>query len=92
MGRELRFRVTWPQQIEADLTKTAMVRPHGVFRSENMQARLVMMIHESIWVEAPVQDEPEMKRLIRDVMITIGDLDVPLEVDFERPVGAESKE
>ena len=42
---ERQFRVTWPQQIEADLMKTAMVRLHRIFKRRNMKTRLVMTIH-----------------------------------------------
>jgi DNA polymerase I-like protein with 3'-5' exonuclease and polymerase domains len=48
-----------------------------------MQARLVMMIHDSIWVECPKKEESEVKRLMERMMVTAGNLDVPLKVDFE---------
>jgi len=41
---ERQFRVTWPQQIEADLIKTAMLQLDQLFRGRNMKARIVMMI------------------------------------------------
>jgi DNA polymerase I len=36
---ERQFRVTWPQQIEADLIKTAMLLLDRIFRGRNMKAR-----------------------------------------------------
>ena len=50
---ERQFRVTWAQQIEADLIKTAILRLDREFRHQNMRARIVMMIHDSLWIEAP---------------------------------------
>lgn len=80
---ERRFRATWTQQIEADLIKTAMVRLDTIFRRRGMKAQLVMMIHDSIWVECPKDEEVEVKRLMERMMVTAGKLDVPLKVDFE---------
>jgi DNA polymerase-1 len=80
---ERQFRVTWPQQIEADLIKTSMVRLDKIFKKRELEARLVMMIHDSIWVETPSDEEPEIRSIMEDVMTTAGELDVPLEVDFE---------
>jgi DNA polymerase I-like protein with 3'-5' exonuclease and polymerase domains len=41
---ERSFKVTWPQQIEADLIKTAMLRLDRIFRRRKMGAHIVMMI------------------------------------------------
>ena len=54
---ERQFPVTWPQQIEADLIKTAMVGLDNGFRQNVMRARIAMMIHDSIWVEASAEEE-----------------------------------
>jgi len=77
------FRVTWPQQVEADLIKTAMLRLDRIFRRRNVKARIVMMIHDALWVEAPQEEETEVRHFIRRMMTTAGRLRVPLEVDME---------
>jgi DNA polymerase-1 len=69
---ERKFRVTVPQQIEADLIKTAMVRLHRIFHSLNMGARIVMMIHDALWVEAPRKEEAEVRHLVTRMMETAG--------------------
>jgi DNA polymerase-1 len=69
---ERKFRVTVPQQIEADLIKTAMVRLHRIFRRRNMGARIVMMIHDALWVEAPKEEAEEVSHLVRRMMETAG--------------------
>jgi DNA polymerase I len=79
---ERQFRVTWPQQIEADLIKTAMLKLDRSLRERGMGARVVMMIHDSLWLEAPLQEEPEVRRLMTRMMTTAGKLSVPLEVDI----------
>lgn len=80
---ERQFRVTWPQQIEADLIKTSMVKLAEALEDRGMRARLVMMVHDSIWIEAPVAEEAEVRRLMRTFMTEAGELEVPLEVDFD---------
>jgi DNA polymerase-1 len=80
---ERQFRVTWPQQIEADLIKTSMVKLGEVLEDRGMKARLVMMIHDSIWIEAPAAEGTEVRKLMRTFMTETGKLDVPLEIDFE---------
>ena len=61
---ERQFRVTWPQQIEADLMKTAMVRLDRIFRRRNMKARIVMMIHDALWVECPEDEAEQVRHLV----------------------------
>jgi DNA polymerase-1 len=78
------FRVTWPQQIEADLIKTAMVRLDRIFRRRKMGARIVMAIHDALWVEGPHQEAGQIRHLMRRMMTTAGKLDVALAVDFEQ--------
>jgi DNA polymerase I len=67
---ERSFRVTLPQQIEADLIKTAMVRLARIFRRRNVKARIVMMIHDALWVECPEGEVDQVRHLVRRMMST----------------------
>jgi DNA polymerase-1 len=80
---ERQFRATWPQQIEADLIKTAMLRLNRIFKSRDMKAQILMMIHDALWVEAPSEEATEVRHLIQRMMTTAAKLTVPLEVDFK---------
>lgn len=80
---ERQFRVTWPQEIEADLIKTSMLRLDRIFRRRNMDARIVMMIHDALWVECPEKETEQVRNLVRKMMTKAGKLDVPLTVGFE---------
>jgi DNA polymerase I len=81
---ERSFKVTRPQQIEADLIKTAMVRLDRIFRRRNMKARMVMMIHDALWVESPEEEAEQVRHLVRRMMTTAAaKLKVPLEVDIK---------
>jgi DNA polymerase-1 len=80
---ERQFKVTWPQQIEADLIKTAMVRLDRIFNRRGMVARIVMMIHDAFWVECPEEEAEQVRHLMWRMMTTAGKLDVPLEIDLK---------
>jgi DNA polymerase I len=80
---ERSFKVTWPQQIEADLIKTAMLRLDRIFRKRNMEARIVIMIHDALWVECPEEEAEQVRHLMWRMMSTAAQLRVPLEVDIK---------
>jgi DNA polymerase I-like protein with 3'-5' exonuclease and polymerase domains len=63
--------------------KTAMLRLDRIFRWRKMKARIVMMIHDSLWVEAPHEEEIQVRNIMRRTMTTVEGLRVPLEVKFE---------
>ena len=81
---ERSFKVTWPQQMEADLIKPAMLRLDRIFRRRNMNARIVMMIHDALWVESPEDEAKEARRLLEHEMKNAVQMPfVPLEVELE---------
>lgn len=41
------------------------------------------MVHDSIWVEARVEEQSEVRELMQSVMTRAEDLAVPLKVNFE---------
>ena len=49
-----------------------------------MEARIVMAIHDALWVEAPHEEETQVRHLVRKMMTAAGKLNVPLAVDFEQ--------
>jgi len=78
---ERRFKVTWPQKIEADFMKTAFVRLDRMFRLRNIKTRIAMMIHDALWIECPEKQELPVRHPVRGRMGTAGRLRVPLEVE-----------
>jgi DNA polymerase I len=80
---ERKFRITLPQQIEADLIKTAMVLLDRIFRRRNMKAHIVMVIHDALWVECPEDEAEQVRHLLTKMMTTAAKLKVPLEVDIK---------
>lgn len=71
------------QAFEADMLKLAMVRIHGLFKRHHMKARLVMTIHDSLWIHAPIDEEELIEELVRKEMTRAIALRVPLRVDIE---------
>jgi DNA polymerase I-like protein with 3'-5' exonuclease and polymerase domains len=60
-----------------------MLRLDRIFRKRNMEARIVMAIHDSLWVEAPQNEAEQATHLIQRMMTTTAKLRVPLEVDIK---------
>jgi len=52
-------------------------------QSEVMQAQVVMMVHDSLLIEAPEAEAGTVRNLVRTAMNETGDLDIPLEVDID---------
>lgn len=44
--------------------------------------RIVKMIHDALWIEAPQAEAETVRALVRTVMSEAGVLDVPREVDL----------
>ncbi|MGO9566352.1 MAG: DNA polymerase A family protein [Desulfomonilaceae bacterium] len=78
-----KMRVTLLQQVEADIVKIAMVKIHWNLKRHSMNTRIVMMIHDSIWLEAPEEEKDFASFLMKHLMTTAVKLSVPLEVDWQ---------
>ncbi len=48
-----------------------------------MKSRLVMMIHDSLWVEAPHEEDDEVRHLMERMMTSAGKPFLDLKVDLE---------
>ncbi len=78
-----KMRVTLLQQVEADIVKIALVRIHWNLKRHQMNTRIVMMIHDSIWLEAPEGEQDFASVLIKHHMTTAVKLSVPLAVEWQ---------
>jgi DNA polymerase I-like protein with 3'-5' exonuclease and polymerase domains len=65
---QLEARATILQQAEADVLTLAVVSLYGRFRKRNMKSRIVMVIHDCIWVEATEAEAGEAKSLLIETM------------------------
>ncbi|PQO29994.1 DNA polymerase I [Blastopirellula marina] len=67
----------------ADIIKLAMLRVHQALMTADLEARLLLQIHDELVFEAPPEEVPELVRLISHEMVHAVELDVPLVVDVE---------
>ena len=66
----------------ADLIKVAMVNIDRLLKEKNLDARLIMQVHDELVLEAPVQEQEDVKKLVREEMENVIRLKVPLKVEI----------
>ncbi|MBL8985673.1 MAG: DNA polymerase I [Gemmatimonadetes bacterium] len=66
----------------ADLIKIAMVRLHRALRTERLEARLLLQVHDELVLEAPLAEVDRVRDLVRLHMEGVAELKVPLVVDI----------
>jgi DNA polymerase I len=77
------MKATLLQQVESHLLKVSLVRLSVELKEKDLDARIVACIHDSIWVEAPMDEAKNVRQIMEEVMTTAISLSVPLAVDFE---------
>jgi DNA polymerase-1 len=65
----------------ADLIKMAMLKVHQQLSLGTVKARLLLQIHDELLFEVDPQDVDRLKQLVREAMIGVANLRVPLKVD-----------
>ena len=66
------------QGTAADIMKLAMLRVYDRLRRENLQARLIMQVHDELIVECPEAERETVETLLRQEMEQVAALSVPL--------------
>ncbi|MGH7585737.1 MAG: DNA polymerase I [Gemmatimonadales bacterium] len=64
----------------ADLIKRAMIAVHRRLRSDRLEARLLLQVHDELVLEAPPDEVERVVALVREEMEGAAELDVPLVV------------
>ena len=67
------------QGTAADIIKIAMIRVDNRLKRENLQARLILQIHDELIVEAPTDEMMQVAILLQEEMEKAVSLSVPLE-------------
>ncbi len=65
----------------ADIIKIAMVRVSRRLLEEQMQAKLILQIHDELLIEAPKEEAERAKAILEEEMKAAADLSVTLETD-----------
>ena len=71
------------QGTAADIMKLAMIRLHARLKEGGFQARMLLQVHDELVLETPPEERAAVVALVRDVMESAYQLDVPLKVDVE---------
>ncbi|MBQ7523478.1 MAG: DNA polymerase I [Oscillospiraceae bacterium] len=66
------------QGTAADIMKIAMVRTAEALKRENLQARLLLQVHDELIVECPPEEKDRVIALLQDAMQGAAELRVPL--------------
>lgn len=66
----------------ADIIKKAMIDMDARLKKENMQAKLLLQVHDELIFEAPKEEIALLERIVPEVMENAIELSVPLKVDF----------
>ena len=69
------------QGTAADIIKLAMIRVDSRLRSEGLEARLVLQVHDELIVECPEEEAEQVKALLQEEMEGVAALSVPLVAD-----------
>ena len=67
----------------ADLIKIAMLRVHGRLAGSNLNARMLLQIHDELVFEVQESDREALSKLVREEMSSVAQLSVPLKVDVK---------
>lgn len=70
------------QGTAADIIKLAMIAVARALREQQLEARLILQVHDELIVEAPRAEVERVQTLLRDCMEGVVQLDVPLKADI----------
>ncbi|MBE6610825.1 MAG: DNA polymerase I [Ruminococcaceae bacterium] len=71
------------QGSSADIIKLAMINVSRALKSEGLDARLILQIHDELIVESSKSDAPRASEILRREMENVVSLTVPLTVDLQ---------
>ena len=69
------------QGTAADIMKLAMVNVHRRLKQEDLQAKIILQVHDEIIIECPEREANRVCEILRTEMEQVADLSVPLTVD-----------
>ncbi|GGB27677.1 DNA polymerase I [Virgibacillus dakarensis] len=67
----------------ADIIKKAMIDLHQTLIDENLEARMLLQVHDELILEAPKEEVEKLKEIVPATMEHTVELDVPLRVEYQ---------
>jgi len=62
----------------ADLIKLAMNKIDKILKQENLQARIILQVHDELILEVPDQEVEQVSQILQQGMESVVELNVPL--------------
>jgi DNA polymerase-1 len=69
------------QGLASDIMKLAMLKVAEAIKRENLNAKIIMQVHDELLLEAPNEQAPRVAQVAKQAMETAANLDVPLVVE-----------
>ena len=69
------------QGTAADIMKIAMIKTHNAIKAENVEAKLILQVHDELILDTPKKEIDSVITLLTNSMMSAASLDVPLEID-----------
>nr|WP_267510925.1 DNA polymerase I [Borreliella garinii] len=67
----------------ADIMKIAMIKVFNEFKSKKMESKILLQVHDEMLIESPIQEENEVKKILKIMMETAYTLNLPLRANIE---------
>ncbi|WKC90917.1 DNA polymerase I [Borreliella carolinensis] len=67
----------------ADIMKIAMVKVFNEFKSNKMESKILLQVHDEMLIESPIEEENEVKKILKIMMETAYRLNLPLKANIE---------
>ena len=74
------------QGTAADLIKLAMINVYRRLRSENLNANLILQVHDELIIESDISCADRCAEILKQEMMNVYDMKVPLSVDVNKGI------
>ncbi|MEE1056181.1 MAG: DNA polymerase I [Acutalibacteraceae bacterium] len=71
------------QGTAADIIKIAMIKVYSRLKAEKLKAKLILQVHDELIVEAPIEEQEIVKKILQQEMENAVQLNVPLVAEAE---------
>ena len=71
------------QGTAADIMKIAMLKVDKALKEKNLQARILLQIHDELLIEAPTAEAEQVAEILKEEMMNAAELRVPLSVEVK---------
>lgn len=69
------------QGTAADIMKIAMIKVYNELKTKNMKSKIVLQVHDEMMIEAPEEEEEQVKEILKSNMESVVKLKIPLVAD-----------